>query len=115
MSGQPEKEDDPIPFPAQTIESLNEQLSSSSLRSSSRILILILLAMNKKLTAGERRSLTRLGKGSLENHLEKLESAGYVKTKNIKSFSGWRQNVEITPEGLEGCRTLLRSIRALAV
>jgi DNA-binding MarR family transcriptional regulator len=90
-------------------------LGASGLRSSSRILILILLAMNKKTTATELRALTGLGRGSLENHLEKLESAGYVKTKNVKSFSGWRQTVEITQEGLEGCRELLRTIRALNV
>ena len=71
--------------------------------------------MNKKSTATELRALTGLGKGSLENHLEKLESAGFVKTKNIKSFSGWRQTVEITQEGLEGCRELLRTIRNLNV
>jgi DNA-binding MarR family transcriptional regulator len=90
-------------------------LGASGLRSSSRILILILLAMNKKTTATELRALTGLGRGSLENHLEKLESTGYVKTKNVKSFSGWRQTVEITQEGLEGCRELLRTIRALNV
>jgi DNA-binding MarR family transcriptional regulator len=71
--------------------------------------------MNKKSTATELRALTGLGKGSLENHLEKLESAGYVKTVKAKSFSGWRQTVEITQEGLERCRELLRTIRALNV
>ena len=71
--------------------------------------------MNKKSTATELRAITGLGKGSLENHLEKLESAGFVKTKNVKSFSGWRQTVEITVEGLERCQELLRSIKALSV
>jgi len=71
--------------------------------------------MNKKSTATELRALTGLGKGSLENHLEKLEAAGYVKTKTVKSFGGWRQTVEITQEGLEGCRELLRTIQALNV
>ena len=71
--------------------------------------------MNKKSTATELRGITGLGKGSLENHLEKLESAGFVKTKNVKSFSGWRQTVEITPEGLERCQELLGSIKALSV
>ena len=56
-----------------------------------------------------------MGKGSLENHLEKLESAGLVNTKNVKSFSGWRQTVEITQEGLERCQELLGSIKALRV
>ena len=97
------------------IQSLNEQLNKATLKSSSRLLILILLAMHKRSTASELRALTGLARGSLENHLEKLESAGYVRTAKVKSFSGWRQNVEITQEGLEGCRELLRTIRALNV
>ena len=71
--------------------------------------------MNKKSTATDLRGITGLGKGSLENHLEKLESAGFVKTKNVKTFSGWRQTVEITQEGLERCQELLGSIKALRV
>lgn len=97
------------------IQSLNEQLNKATLKSSSRLLILILLAMHKRSTASELRALTGLARGSLENHLEKLESTGYVKTTKVRSFSGWRQTVEITQEGLERCRELLRTIRALKV
>jgi len=71
--------------------------------------------MHKRSTASELRALTGLARGSLENHLEKLESAGYVKTTKVKSFSGWRQTVEITQKGLDECRELLRTIRALNV
>jgi DNA-binding PadR family transcriptional regulator len=49
------------------------------------------------------------------HHLGKLESAGYVETRNVRSFHGWRQSVEITPEGFEKCKALLRTIRALDV
>ena len=115
MSDAREDKNSPATSPAQNLQALNDQLSNSGLRSSSRILILIFLALNKKSTASELRALTGLARGSLENHLEKLESAGYVKTKNIKSFNGWRQSVEITQEGLEGCRELLRSIKSLTV
>jgi len=97
------------------VKSLNEQLSNPTLKSSTRILILILLAMHKRSTASELRALTGLARGSLENHLEKLESEGYVKTKNVKSFNGWRQTVEITQAGLERCRELLRTIQGLNV
>jgi DNA-binding MarR family transcriptional regulator len=85
------------------------------LKSSTRILILILLAMNKKLSSIELRSLIGLGKGSLENHLEKLEVVGYVKTRNVKLFGGRKQTVEITKEGLDACRTLLQKIRSLEI
>ena len=107
--------DDLPPSSPEDIQLLNEQLNKASLKSSSRILILILLAMHKRSTASELRVLTGLARGSLENHLEKLESAGYVKTTKVKSFNGWRQTVEITQEGLKGCRELLRTIRALNV
>lgn len=108
-------DDGPAPSSPRNIQFLNEQLNRATLKSSSRLLILILLAMHKRSTASELRALTGLARGSLENHLEKLESAGYVKTKKVKSFSGWRQSVEITHEGLEECRELLRTMRALNV
>jgi DNA-binding MarR family transcriptional regulator len=115
LSDSGDRPEDPAPSSAESFQSLNERLSSSSLKSSSRILILILLAMNKKATATELRALTGLARGSLQNHLEKLESAGYVRTKNVKSFGGRRQTVEITREGIDECRELLRTIQALKV
>ena len=33
----------------------------------------------------------------------------------LKSFGGWRQTVEIIQAGLEGCRELPQTIRALNV
>jgi DNA-binding MarR family transcriptional regulator len=99
----------------ETIRSLNEQLGDPVLKSSTRILILILLTMNKRMSSVKLRALTGLGKGSLENHLEKLEGAGYVRIRNTKSFGGRRQVVEVTEKGLEDCRALLMRIRSLDV
>ena len=98
-----------------TIKSLNEQLNDPSLKSSTRILILILLAMNKKLSASELRSLVGLGKGSLENHLAKLEASGLIKVRSVRSWGGTHQVVEITEKGLEDCRSLLRKIHSLNI
>ena len=98
-----------------TIKSLNEQLNDPSLKSSTRILILILLAMNKKLSASELRSLVGLGKGSLENHLAKLEASGLIKVRSVRSWGGTHQAVEITEKGLEDCRSLLRKIHSLNI
>jgi len=70
------------------------------------------------MSAVQLRTLTGLGKGSLENHLNKLESFGYVKISYTKSMGARgvpRQTVEITSKGLEGCRELLRSIKRLSV
>jgi DNA-binding MarR family transcriptional regulator len=102
----------------ETIKSLNEQLNDSTFKSSTRILILVLLAMTRKMSSVELRTLTELGKGSLENHLNKLESFGYVKISNAKSIGARgtsRQIVEITGKGIEACRALVKSISSLAI
>ncbi len=100
---------------ADAIESLNKQLSEPSFKSSTRILFLILLAMNKKLSASELRSLVNLGKGSLENHIEKLEASDFVRVHSVRSWGGKHQVVEITEKGLEECRSLLSKIHNLNV
>jgi len=99
------------------IRALNRQLGDPSLKSSTRILILILLSMNRRMSANELRSMTGCGKGSLVNHLEKLQGAGYVRIQTSKSFrgSGRRQTVEVTEMGLKECKTLLQRIRGLDV
>jgi DNA-binding MarR family transcriptional regulator len=101
----------------EAIKALNRQLGDPSLKSSTRILILILLTMNRRMSANELRLMTECGKGSLANHLEKLESAGYVRVRTNKSFggNGWRREVEVTDKGLQECKALLRKIRGLDV
>lgn len=102
----------------ETIRSLNEKLSDSPFKSSARILILVLLALSRKMSSVELRALTGLGKGSLENHLNRLESFGYVKVSNSKSIGARgvpRQMVEITEKGLDACRTLVKIISSLAL
>lgn len=99
----------------ETIRSLNMQLADPSLKSSVRILILILLAMNKKLSSVELRTLIGLGKGSLENHIEKLEAAGYIRIQNVQSWGGARQVISITDKGLVDCRLLLQKIHSLDI
>ena len=97
------------------IKSLSEQLGDPTFKSSTRILILILLAMNKSLNASELRSLVGLGKGSLENHLAKMEASGLIRVRSVRSCGGIHQVVEITEKGLEECRSLLKKIHSLEV
>jgi DNA-binding PadR family transcriptional regulator len=102
----------------ETVRSLNEQLNDSTFKSSSRIMILVLLAMARRMSSVELRTLTGLGKGSLENHLNKLESFSYVKISNEKSIGARgvpRQIVEITEKGLDACRALVKSMSSLAL
>ena len=71
--------------------------------------------MNKKLTSVELRSFVGLGKGSLENHLAKMESSGLIRIRSVRSWGGMHQVVEITEKGLEDCRSLLSKIHSLNV
>jgi DNA-binding PadR family transcriptional regulator len=102
----------------EAIRSLKDQLDDSTFKSSARILILVLLALTRKMSSVQLRTLTGLGKGSLENHLNRLESFGYVSLSYTKSMGARgvpRQTVEITDKGLEGCRELLRSMKSLDI
>lgn len=103
------------PIQKTNMELLAEQLRDPALGSSTRIMILMLLSIHKRTSLVELRRFTGLGRSSLGNHLEKLELAGYVRTKVINSFVGKRQVFEITEKGLEDCRTLLERIRRVDV
>jgi DNA-binding PadR family transcriptional regulator len=113
--GEPRHDPDTI-VADEAIRSLKEQFDGSSFRSSARILILVLLALARRMSSVQIRTLTGLGKGSLENHLNNLESSGYVKLSYAKSFGARgvpRQTVEITDKGLEACRALVKSVSSL--
>jgi DNA-binding MarR family transcriptional regulator len=102
----------------EAVRSLNEQLSDSTFKSSTRIMILVLLTLARKMSAVQLRNLTGLGKGSLENHLDKLESSGYVRLTYEKSLGERgvpRQVVEVTEKGIDACRALVKSMSSLAL
>jgi DNA-binding MarR family transcriptional regulator len=94
-----------------SLKSLADQLNDPALKSSARVVILISLSINQKLTFIELLELTGLGKGSLENHLDKLSDSQYIRKRNIKTFGGLRELVEITSKGQEVCRSLLTELR----
>jgi DNA-binding MarR family transcriptional regulator len=95
------------------LKSLGTQLSDPSLRSSTRILILISLALNKKLGFTDLLKLTGTGKGSLSNHLEKLEADAYVRSTSTMTFSGSRIVIEITQKGMDAYENLLKTLGKL--
>lgn len=100
----------------ESMRMLNQQLNDSTFKSSTRILILVLLAQARRMSSVDLRTFTGLGKGSLENHLNKLEGLGYVTISNSKSIGARgtpRQIVEITKKGLDACRALVKSISSL--
>jgi DNA-binding MarR family transcriptional regulator len=95
------------------LKSLSTQFNDPCLKSSTRVLILFSLALNGKLGFGDLLNLTGTGKGSLSNHLEKLEVSGYIRTKSMMTFGGPRIVAEITEKGLESYKELLGSLKKL--
>ena len=108
---------DPVVFD-DNMRALNKLLNKSALKSSTRIFVLALLSLNRKLSSVELRTLTGLGKGSLENHLIKLERSGYVLTsrsKFIKNRGPPSQIVTITRKGLSDCKALVKNMTDLGL
>jgi DNA-binding MarR family transcriptional regulator len=95
------------------LKSLGVQLSDSSLKSSTRILILFSLALNSKLGFVDLLALTGTGKGSLSNHLEKLEASGFIETRSVMTFGGSRVEVRITQKGKEAYENLVKTLGKL--
>lgn len=96
--------------PPEALRVLGERFNDPALRSSTRILILISLALNRKMSVVRILTLTGTEKGSISNHLKKLEASGYVTVKTSKTFGGYRTNVEITDKGLQTCVELLATL-----
>jgi DNA-binding MarR family transcriptional regulator len=95
------------------LKSLGSQFSDPSLKSSTRILILMSCALNRKLGFTDLLSLTGTGKGSLSNHLEKLEASGYVNMKTTMTFGGPRVVIEITEAGMAVYNNLVETLAKL--
>ena len=74
---------DPVVFD-DNMKALNKRLNNSALKSFTRIFVLVLLSLNRKLSCDELRTFTGMGKGSLESHLNKLERSGCVMTRPSK-------------------------------
>jgi DNA-binding MarR family transcriptional regulator len=97
------------------VKHLGEQLSDPCLKSSTRLVILISLALNKKLGFVDLLNLTGMGKGSLSNHLEKLEAAEYVKTGTTMTFGRSRVTIEITEKGAKAYNKLMKTLVKIPV
>lgn len=90
-------------------------LREPALKSSIRLLILISLGMNTRLNFSDLLRLTGVGKGSLHNHITKLESSGFVATTRYSFFSSQRVRVQLTPKGEAVVRQYLEGVRSTSV
>ncbi|MHB1439935.1 MAG: transcriptional regulator [Cuniculiplasma sp.] len=83
------------------ISELSEQLQEPLLKSSIRMVIIISLVHNKRLSFTELSKLTFSGKGSLSNHISKLEERGLIRTYCAFGVGGPRSMLTITDLGLK--------------
>lgn len=95
------------------LETLGKQLNEPVMKSTARLIIIISLAINRKLSFSDLLTITALGKGSLSNHLEKLQRNGLIRIRTVLRKNGPRISVEITETGMEAYRnysTLLKQL-----
>jgi len=98
------------------LEILGKQLNEPVMKSTARLIIIISLAINRKLSFTDLLTITSLGKGSLSNHLDKLQKNGLIKIKTVFKQNGPRVSIEITENGLDAYRnysSLLRELTGL--
>ena len=95
------------------LEKLSTLLNEPVMKSTARLSILITLALNRKLTFTELLTITSIGKGSLSNHIEKLESNGLVNVSTILRSSGPRVIIEISEKGVAAYRKYSEILRYL--
>ncbi len=96
-----------------SLKVLSSIFNDRILKSSSRLLILICLSMNRKLGFTELSKLTGLAKGSLGNHLTKLSSSGLISVSEHSFFTSRRIAIKITVKGLETINKYITAINEL--
>jgi len=81
------------------LESLGEQFAQEELRSSTRVLIMLSLGVNHRMSFAALLRLSHCAKGSLSYHLKQLESAGLVHVSTVFTLGGPRVVADITEKG----------------
>jgi DNA-binding MarR family transcriptional regulator len=83
------------------LSQLAEEITSTPFKSSIRLIILMSLGISRKMKLTDLMKMTGCGKGSISNHIKKLESSGFVITREVSFFTSPRIIVEITKKGEE--------------
>lgn len=97
------------------LESLGEQFSQEELRSSTRVLIMLSLGVNRRMSFSTLLRLSRCAKGSLSYHLKQLEAAGLLRVSTVFTFSGPRVVADITEKGRARFSELMDELQRLPV
>ena len=68
------------------------------------------LAIDKRMTLSDLMKVTGCGKGSIENHISKLEEGGFVRTEKVSFFKSPRVYAQLTDKGRTFYENYLRLI-----
>ena len=97
------------------LESLGEQFSQEELRSSTRVLIMLSLGVNRRMSFAALLRLSHCAKGSLSYHLKQLEAAALIHVSTVFTLSGPRVVVDITEKGRERFGELMEELQRLPI
>ena len=92
------------------LRQISVELSNTPLTSSSRLIIIMSLAIDKRMTLSDLMKVTGCGKGSIENHISKLEEGGFVRTEKVSFFKSPRVYAQLTDKGRTFYENYLRLI-----
>jgi DNA-binding MarR family transcriptional regulator len=92
---------DPDSFRRFILSQLAEEITTTPFKSSIRLIIIMSLGIGKRMRLTDLMKLTGCGKGSISNHINKLEKFGFVTTRDVSIFTSPRIVVEITNKGEE--------------
>jgi DNA-binding MarR family transcriptional regulator len=81
------------------LRQISVELSNTPLTSSSRLIIIMSLAIDKRMKLSDLMKVTGCGKGSIENHISKLEEGGFVRTEKVSFFKSPRVYAQLTDKG----------------
>jgi len=103
------------PAAPEALASIGEQLSQEELRSSVRVLIMLSLGVNRRMSFAALLRLSHCAKGSLSYHLAQLEEAGLLRTSTVFTLGGPRVLAEITETGRARYSGLIDELRRLPI
>ncbi|MGC8585373.1 MAG: transcriptional regulator [Thermoplasmata archaeon] len=94
-------------------DTFKELLSDKALKSTSRLIILLIIAMNGKITFTKLHKYIEGSKGSLKNNLDILEESGLIRSYHVFSLKGPRLIYEITEKGLSSYRKYIELLNKI--
>lgn len=95
------------------LSQLAEEITNTPFKSSVRLIILLSLGISGKMRLTDLMLITGCGKGSISNHIKKLEESGFITTRDVSVFTSSRIVVEITNKGVDFYNRYLNMVESI--